>query len=385
MNNESQANNFVEVHKTEGKSKDKKSFIVIVTSKKGFIYRTEVLLDSYLIDSKEVICEDLTHAEDGERVFKERYMASHKKFEDLYFAEKIFVKVLSDDGQYIENEDDSCSVTTSVYENIIKHDIVVNTAVIDSIENKVDRDLASNKEELKNEYTRLHKEIVEEYINIPKFPKNTILNPILKKYPFYDSKPMYSLYLFILSIAIVLWVLSIIICGKAMKKLAPKVGIPAPVVKDMQKSLCPKGGGDEDETKLPEALSAEEIVEKYGNKFDFFPEQIDFKTTNGVRYIHIKNYLPTELIVELRERSLENFEHPLVTSDMIIKILSPKVMQIKAGQASYLIFQINDKFLKDEAFIGKKFEGVLIFNVIDIRNKISDTRAVKFSFTPQAD
>ena len=110
---------FEVVHKSEGKSKNRTGKVYIETSVKGLIYRTNVYLNDFLIDAKEVSCIDLASLENGQSIFRDRYLATHNAFEIQYFLDKIYAKVLSDEGDYIEG-DGKCSVNTYVFENIIK-------------------------------------------------------------------------------------------------------------------------------------------------------------------------------------------------------------------------------------------------------------------------
>jgi len=130
---------FKVVYKTEGKSKNKLGIILIETSSKGLIYRSEVYLDGYIIDAKEVNCQDVSNADDSQLIFRERYLATHNKFEDLYLATREFRKVLSDEGKHIE-EDGLCVVTTYTYENLIKHEVYLDTDELDKVEIEIDED-----------------------------------------------------------------------------------------------------------------------------------------------------------------------------------------------------------------------------------------------------
>ena len=86
---------FEVVHKSEGKSRDKSGHISIETAVKGLVYRTNVYLNGFLIDAKEVSSIDLATLENGHSLFKQRYLATHYAFEQQYFMEKVFSKVLT--------------------------------------------------------------------------------------------------------------------------------------------------------------------------------------------------------------------------------------------------------------------------------------------------
>jgi len=375
-------NIFKVIHKTEGKAKNKQGKVVIETSVKGLFYRTEVYIDSHLVDAKEVNCQDLANAEDRDVIFKERYLLAHEKFEELYFAPRVFVKVLSSEGNYVEDEELTCSVVTSVYDNIVRHEVFVGADEIDIIEDIVDKELSANKTAFSNKYKQLHKAVVDKYIKTYKFPANTFLNPILKKYPLYKVNPLYSLYLFLASIVFILWLLSLIVCGKAIKKIVVKVaGKEAGlVVKDLQKSMCIKGGKDEDELKLTNKLDKKDI-EAIAAKYVILPQEIKFKTTKEVKSIFIKNNMQTDIIVRLRNRLITDFKNPLVTPEMIVNVFAPTVIDIKGGDVGVIEFKIEDQFLNDSSLKGKSFDGHLVFDIIDVKNKKSEPVAVSFHFS----
>ncbi|MEA3354641.1 MAG: hypothetical protein U9Q33_12590 [Campylobacterota bacterium] len=381
MNQETQENIFKVIHTTQGKSKDKTTKVLIETSRKDLLYRTEVYKEGHLIDAKEVSCQDLASAEDKEFVFRERYLAAHNKFEDLYLAQRVFVKVLSDEGEYVDDEEAQCSVATSVYENIVRHEVFLGAAEIDKIEETIDKDISANPKSFKAKYTQMHKEVVEKYIIIPKFPTNTFLNPILKKFPFYKTKPMYSLYMFLATVVFVLWVLSLVVCGKALKKIVVKVaGKEAGlVVKDLQKSMCVKGGED-DKLNPEQLLDENDVVDLYGTKYVILPEKVSFKNTKEIKAVYFKNNLKSDLIVQLRERLITDFNNPLVTPDMIVNILSPKIIHIKGNDIGYVEFKIEDEFLKEGSILGKQFKGNLVFDIINVREKKSEPIAIEFDF-----
>ncbi|MDQ7084741.1 MAG: hypothetical protein Q9M36_07325 [Sulfurovum sp.] len=227
---------FEVVYKSTGKSKNKRESIRIETSVRGLLYRTNIYLNNFLIDAKEVSCIDISSLESAQSVFKERYLATHYSFEQQYFLEKVYTKVLSDTGKYIEGED-NCVVNTYIFENIIKSEILINDVEIDVIETELDPAIANDKKIFKIKYTKIHKEAMSDNILIEVFPVNTMLNNTLKKFPRYAQNPMHAFYFFIATVILVLWILSFIICGKAMPKLVKSIGgkEASLVVKDMQK------------------------------------------------------------------------------------------------------------------------------------------------------
>jgi len=382
MDTVTEENIFKVIHKTEGKAKNKVGKVLIETSVKGLFYRSEVYIDGHLVDAKEVNCQDLSSAEDKDIVFKERYLLAHEKFEDLYLAPRVFVKVLSYEGEYIEDEEATCIITTSVYENIVRHEVFVGADEIDIIEDIVEPELSSNKAGFSNKYKQLHQAVIDKYIKIYKFPANTFLRPTLKKFPLYEKNPLYSFYMLLATIAFVLWLLSLIVCGKAIKKIVVKVaGKEAGlIVKDLQKSMCIKGGGD-DKLKLTNSLDKGDIEAMYEHKYIILPEKINFKNTKEVKSIFIKNNLQTDIIVKLRDRLITDFNNPLVTPDMIVNILSPVVINIKGGGVGTFELKIEEEFLKNSSLEGHKFKGNLVFDIIDIKEKKNEPVAIEFDFT----
>lgn len=375
-------NIFKVIQKTEGKAKNKIDKVSIETSVKGLMYRSEVYLDNHIIDAKEVNCQDLASAEDGNFVFRERYLATHRKFEDLYLAERIFVQVLADQGDYIEGEG-TCTVNTSIFENIVRHEVFVDANEIDKIEEPIDKELAENSKAFKVKYKQLHQEVLAQYIKVPKFPTNTFLNPILKKYPFYDTRPMVSLLLFLLTVAFVLWLISLLVCGKAFPKIIKKVGgkEAALVVKDLQKSFCGKAAGPDPSVEPKQVLDESDVLDLYGTKYVLLPKNLVFKKSQKIKAIYFKNNLMTDLIVSLRDRMIDDFSSPLATPDMVIKTLTETTLQVKGSDVGVFEFKIEEEFLKNTPDGRTTFTGNLVFDVIDVRAKQSDPVAVRFEYT----
>lgn len=382
MNSNVQEETFKEIRKTEGKAKNKIDKVVIETSIKGLVFRNEVYINGNLVDAKEVSCLDIASSEEKESIFKERYFSSHEKFEDLYLAEKVFIKVLSDEGEYIEDEEEQCIVTTFVYENIVKHEVFVGLNKLDVVENIVEKELSDDKTSFKNKYTQYHKEICGQYIKVRTFPTNTFLNPTLKKFPFYSTKPMYSLYMLLLTVVFVLWILSFIVCGKAIKGIVKGIAGPnaAKVVKDLQKSMCGKSNTAED-IDPNETLDEKDIISMYGTKYLILPEHVKFKDTKEIKTLYFKNNLQTDIIVKLRTRLITDFKNPLVTPDMIVNLLTKMTLHIKGGGIGSFDFTIEEEFLENSKLKGRSFDGNLIFDVIDIKEKKNEPMAVEFSFT----
>jgi hypothetical protein len=379
-------NIFKIVHKTNSIGKNKIDMVQIETSTKGLIYRTEVYIEDNLVDAKEVSCQDLATSEVNEIIFKKRYTATHEKYEELYFAPRVFIKVLEDEGLYLEDENEKCIISTSVYNNIVRHEVSVGLENIDKIEHTIEKDIANNKAAFTNKYKQLHQEVVDKYVKILKFPANTFLNPIIKKFPLYNKNPLYAFYLFLITVAFVLWIVSLILCGKALVKITKKVaGKEAGlVVKDLQKSMCIKSYLDKEKLKPEVVLEKEDVVAKYGSAYLILPEQIEFKSTKDIKSIYIKNNLQTGIIVKLRERLITDFENPLVTPDMIVNILTPLTINIKAEGVGMYEFKIEEEFLKNSSLAGQSFKGNLVFDIIDIKEKTSKPQVVEFNFVSDA-
>ena len=289
---------FKVVLSTKSKAKNGTSTVLIETSIKGLIYRSEVYMDDHIIDALEVNCSDIATVDKHENVFQARYTVAHKKFETLYTQERIFAKVLTTDGDYIEG-DGIISVITSVSDNVFKSEVFLDSNSIDIKKEEIDGD---DPKVFKAKYTQSHKEFIKSYIKVLKFPANTFLNPIIKKYPLYKKSPMYALMLFLASIALVLWILSLILCGKALKKIIVKVaGKEAGMVtKDLQKSMC-KGGGAEGDPNV--------VLDKDGNvisakasDFVLLPKEIKFKDNNRIYPVYIKNNKQSDVLIRLKDR-----------------------------------------------------------------------------------
>jgi len=369
-------NIFEVIYTSSGKSKNKIGKIYIETSIKGLIYRTNVYLDGFLIDAKEVSCFDLSTLENSNIIFKERYLATHTAFEKQYFIEKVFVKVLSSEGNYVES-DGKCVVNTYLFENIIKNEILVDDYEIDTIETEIESEISDDKKAFKLKYSKLHNDLVKENIIIPKFPVNTFLNPILKKFPLYKKNPMHSFYLLIITSSLILWILSFVICGKSFVKIVKKVGgkEASLVVKDIQKSFCIKNKKSAEEDKK------ELLVDTlYKDGYLIIPKKLDFGENRYIKTIYIKNTIDGDLIVKLNNKVIDNFENPLVTPEMIINVLTPTNIVIKSGGIGQFEFKIENSYLKNYLIADGKYTGRLIFEIVKVNYGKIETKSVTFSF-----
>ncbi len=378
---ENQDDIFRVVYSSTGISKNKIGKILIETSTKGLIYKTEVFLNNFLIDAKEVTCLDLATLENGEVIFKERYLATHKAFEMEYFLEKVFVKVLTTEGNYANGEG-RCTVNSYIFENIIKNEVLVDDYEIDTLETEVEESVVQDKKAFKLKYTKLHNDFVKENIVVPKFPVNTILNPLLKKYPLYKKNPLYAFYLFLLSIFLALWILSLIFCGKALIKLVQKFGNKEAslVVRDLQKTICIKEKlkGEEAEKEKKKILSER----LYKDGFLFLPEKLLFKEESMIQSLYIKNSSESDLIVKLNNKIIDGLDNPLIKPNMIITLLSrKKELILKPEEIKSFEFKIENTFLKNNFIDGGTYNGRLIFEVIQVKYNKTKIVPIEFTFT----
>ncbi len=367
---------FEVVFKSSSLSKNKSGKVYIETSIKGLIYRTNVYLDGFLIDAKEVSCLDLSTLENAQALFKERYLATHRAFEKQYFIEKVFVKVLSDEGNYA-NSDGKCIVNTYVFENLIKNEVLVDDYEIDIIETEIDSEIANDKKAFKLKYSKLHANLVKDNIIVPKFPVNTFLNSTLKKFPLYKKNPMYAFYLFIITVAIFLWILSFVICGKSFVKIVKKFGgkEASMVVKDIQTNFCIR------DKKSAEAEKKELLVDTlYKDGYLIIPKKLDFGNDRHIKTVYIKNTVEGDLIVKLNNKVIDNFQNPLVTPEMIINVLTPTSIVIKSGGIGQFEFRIENSYLEDASVEEGKYTGRLIFDIVKVNYGKIETKSIDFTF-----
>jgi len=372
------------VHKSDGRSSNKVSKVFIETSVKGLIYRTNVYLDSFLVDAKEINCIDIATLDNGPSVFRERYLATHKAFEKQYFMEKVFSNVLSNKGDYI-HADGICEVNTYLFENIIKTEVLVDGNEMEVEEFEVSEELLNDKKGFKLKYTKAHADFMKHNIIIPKFPVNTFLNKTLKKYPLYDSNPMHSFYLFLVSLVLVLWILSQIICGKALPKIVKKVaGKDAGLVmRDMQKSMCirSKSKNPEDKKAVKDLLHDK----VYRDGYLIIPEKTEFKNNSEIKTVYVKNSMDGDLILTLNNKVIEKFDNAIITPEMIINVITPKTLIIKPSEIGVIEFKIEDSFIKNSNIKEGTYIGKLIFEVIKVRYNTKSIKSVTFTFKVEKD
>ncbi len=367
---------FESVYKSDGKSKNKTGKISIETSTRGLVYRTNVYLNDFLIDAKEVSCIDLATLENGQSVFKDRYLATHSAFESQYFLDKIYIKVLSDEGNYSEG-DGKCIVNTYVFENLVKNEVVVDDYEVDVAESEIEDKIVNDKKAFKLKYTKLHKDFVKDNIDIPKFPVNTFLNKTLKKFPLYDRNPMYAFYIFLATVMFVLWIISLVVCGRALPKIVKKIGgkEASLVVRDMQKSMCIRG---KKEVKSEKKELLHETLYKDG--YLILPQKLVFSENRYIKTIHIKNTMDGDLIVKLNNKVIDKFDSPLVTPEMVINVLTPKSVVIKPDGIGLFEFKIEDSFLQDSSVAEGSYTGRLVFDVTKVKYNKTENKSISFTF-----
>ncbi len=369
---------FETIHQSSGKSKNGGENIRIETSTRGFLYRSNVYLNDFLIDAKEVSCVDIALLENAQVLFKERYLSTHYTFEKQYFMEKVFTKVLSDKGRYIDG-DGKCVVNTYIFENIVKNEVLVDDVEIDSVETELEGSIVNDKKIFKIKYTKLHKECIVENISIEKFPVNTFLNNTLKKFPRYEQNPMHAFYFFVATVVLVLWIISFIVCGRAMPKLAKKVGgrEASLVVRDIQRSICIRGGSKKSQDKETKQLLHDKL---YKQGYLAIPEKVEFKNNSEIKTLYIKNTLDGDLIVKINNKIIDNLDNALVTANMIIKVLSPQNIIVKPDGIGEYEFKIEKTFLTNGSLEEGVYTGRIILEVTKVKYNTVETMPISFSF-----
>lgn len=391
-------NNFKVVRTTDSKGKNGISSMHIETSIKGFIYRCEAYMDSHLIDAVEVNCSDLSSADRPEDIFAARYNVAHRKFEELYTQERFYSKVLSAEGDYLDGEG-HCHVTTSISDNVILCEAFLDGNQIDQKIEEIDKAQASDGKIFKVKYTQAHKEFISKYIKILKFPANTFLNPVLKKYPMYKKSPMYALGFFLASIVLAIWIISMIICGKAMKKIVAGVaGKQAGMVfKEIQKTMCTKSEGElEDGEQLIKGTDGSivkmttsdtgevSLIPMQGPQADDFvvlPQTVVFKDANQVYPVYIKNNLNSDVVIRLKNRVIFDFVDALVSPDMIVNVLTDSALHINSGDIGVFEFKLENEFLQSPTLEERIYHGSIILEATNVQTKVPQSITINFDFT----
>jgi len=388
--------NFEVVLSTKAKAKNGASTIYIETSTKGLIYRSEVYMDEHMIDAVEMNCSDISSVDRYEDIFQARYAAAHQKLEDLYTQERIFARVLTTDGDYAEGPG-SLSVITSTSDNVFKCEAFLDSSSIDVRKEEVEGD---DPAVFKAKYTQVHKEFVKNYIKVLKFPANTFINPVIKRFPLYAKSPMYAFILFLLTVMLILWILSLVVCGKAMKKIVTKVAgkEAGMIVKDLQKGMCSKKGGGNEKTVVGKdgstvVMSTDEdgkttikhdIKKKLPN-FVVLPQNITFKNTNQIYPVYIKNNKKADILVRLKDRVIFDFEDALVSPDMVVNVITKEALHIDSNKVGQFEFKIEKAFLESESLEERLYKGAVILDATDLQTRENETITISFEFSVQKD
>ena len=386
------------VEKSSGESRNKNGTVVVETGTKGLIYRVEVFLNGSLLDAKEVDCKDLRSVASSEESFKQRYLNEHEQMCSKYFAPTTWKKLLRDEGDYKEGGD--CIITTYMGSKSYKTVVMIDGVELDVIEVQLDKSLQNDENILKAKYTRSHKDLVEKNFLVEKFPVNTFLNPLLKKLPFYKTSPMKSFYLFIVLTVFIMWIISLLVCGKAMKKIVKKtLGTEAALVyKDIQKVICVKDRALQelerkcknnprleeckkacDEGELPQSICQITSLQK---AYEVTPDKLEI--TLAPKSIYISNNDVNELVFKLKERVVNNLEDPTITGDMIISVIGKTELIVKPKQSDKKFeFKLEDTFLSSGEINSGFYTGKLVFEVTGLTDEKDKILEIPIEFNIQ--
>ncbi len=368
---------------TKSKSKNNVDDILIETSVKGLIYRSEVYMNDHLIDAVEVNCSDISAIDKHEEIFIARYRASHAKLEDQYTKEKMFSRVTTTDGDYIDG-DGIINIITSISDKTYRVEAFLDSTQLDIFQEEVSD---VDDKVFKVKYTQAHKDFVQKYILVPKFPANTFINPVIKKFPFYKRSPMTALMFFLATIALVIWIISIIICGKALKKIVKAVAgkEAALVVKDLQKTMCKKSADEADAQTLLLDKDGKLVNNDALKDFVIIPKNIKFKTDNRIYTVYIKNNKLNDVLIVLRDRIIYNFDNALVDPNMVINVLNKKAVHIKAGKVGQFEFKLESSFLQSDNIEEISYSGTIVLDISDLRTREVIPLVVGFEFSVNRD
>jgi len=378
MNN---TNSFEVILTTKSKAKNNIGNVLIETSTKGLIYRSEVYMNDHLIDAIEVNCSDISTVDKYEEIFQARYSAHHSKMEDKYTQERIFTKVTSTEGDYVDGEG-LISIVTSISEKHYKVEVFLDSQSLDIHQEELEN---ADDKVFRAKYTQAHKDSVAKYIRVLKFPANTFINPVIKKFPMYKKSPMTAFVFFLATIAILIWIISIIICGKALKKIVTAVaGKQAGlVVKDLQKTLCKRSAAEaaaEDNVILLDAngnLIKDSLVPNYV----VLPKDIKFKTDDRIYTVYIKNNMFEDTLIILRDRIIFNFENALVDPNMVINVLNKEAVHIKSGKVGHFEFKLESSFLQTDSVEEISYNGSIVLDATNLKTRKVSPLIIKFEFT----
>ena len=377
MNN---TNSFEVILTTKSKAKNNIGNVLIETSVKGLIYRSEVYLNDHLIDAVEVNCSDISTIDKYEDIFQARYSANHSKLEDKYTQERIYTRVTSTEGDYVDGEG-MISIVTSISDKHYKVEVFLDSQSLDIHQEELPE---ADERVFKAKYTQAHKDLVSKYILVLKFPANTFINPVIKKFPMYKKSPMTAFVFFLATIAIFIWIVSIIICGKALKKIVTAVaGKQAGlVVKDLQKTLCKRSAAeaDGDNVVLLDAngnLIKDSLVPNYV----VLPKDIKFKTDDRIYTVYIKNNMFEDTLIILRDRIIFNFENALVDANMVINVLNKEAVHIKSGKVGQFEFKLESSFLQADSVEEISYNGSIILDATNLKTRKVSPLIIGFEFS----
>lgn len=409
-NNHSSSGNdvgYIEVKVDEGNSKNKDGHIIIRTSVKGFLYRSEIFKDNNLINAKEIDCKDLEVAANKEATFKERYLSTHNTFVFQYIARDFFKEALKDEGKF-KDGDEYCTIITSYSENIIRSVILLDGDEFDTKEIPILDNMKNKSNLIKSKYTIFHNEIQARFLDTDKFPINTFLNPILEKLPFYKKNPMYAFYLFLFLVILGLVAIKIALCSDLMvnsKKGKEKFEYMVDLAPFCSKFV------DKITKKCTDASDAHwQIKSKVFNKktcksvcsdYEFIDSESCDKWNSSIDLVSSKLNISPYLITP--SFTLELSDKKITT--IYLKNNSENTLRIKVVQVSIdnnpnneIIFFINDKTeislsrdvedifeLKLEGTYLKAFKkgeylGYLVFLIINDNKTINTTERRNFKF-----
>ena len=210
---------------------------------------------------------------------------------------------------------------------------------------------------------------------------------------------MYALGFFLATVVLVLWILSLIICGKALPKLIAAAGgkQAGMVAKDLQKGMCKKSkagetddgekiiiGSDGSQLKVVTAEDGtQSLVPLTGattENFTVLPKTIVFRDLNQVQPVYIKNNLGWDAVVSVKSRVIYEFNDALVSPDMIINILTEKALHINSGDVGTFEFKLEKEFLQSATLEERIYHGSINLEAIDVKSKESQSIMINFDF-----
>lgn len=354
-----------EVLKNHGRSKRGQGDVTVVTKTTGLIFRVEAYLEGELINAKEVSCLDLNRSDNKEALFTERYKSAHEEYMLLYLAAPAYTEMYRDRDEVAE-EGEGYVIVTGMSENTFRTQAILNDAEVEAVETDIPDDLRDNEPALKAKALSQHKSLKEKYFTKLPFPANTPLRPLLKKMPYYAKSPMFALLELIVVTALVLWLVSILFCGKALPKILKGVaGKEAVLVyKDFQKMICIKA---RKEAAAEEAKAVEEkIQEAKGGPYRITPELVVFTQDAPLQRFYATNNQALDLTVRIKDVILDDFPDPTVTGDMLISVVGPLEHSLTAQKSGGFDLKLETTFVKPEVLKPGEYKGRIIMDVFGV-------------------